>query len=208
MQSNVRLLQELGEYISNNLLKNVDVSFSLEKDELTLCVGSDSIIQTLLFLRDDARCQFKVLVDVCGVDFIEREKRFEVVYQLLSLKYNHRVRVKVSADEATVVPTATHVFSAANWLEREVWDMYGIAFSGHPDLRRILSDYGFEGHAQRKDFPLTGYVELRYDNEKRQVVYEPVQLQQEFRSFDFMSPWEGTEYVLPGDEKANAEVKK
>lgn len=159
-------------------------------------------MRALTFLRDDTNCLFKILVDVCGVDYPEREERFEVVYHLLSLKHNQRIRVKVSTDEDTPVPSVVGVFSTANWFEREVWDLYGVFFSDHPDLRRILTDYGFEGHPLRKDFPLTGYVEVRYDDEQKRVVYEPVKLTQEFRRFDFLSPWEGAQYVLPGDEKA------
>jgi NADH-quinone oxidoreductase subunit C len=143
-----------------------------------------------------------VLIDICGVDYPEREQRFEVVYHLLSPRENQRIRVKCETDEKTPVPSVVAVFPAANWFEREAYDMYGIMFSGHPDLRRILTDYGFQGFPLRKDFPLTGYVEVRYDDAQKRVVYEPVKLTQEFRSFDFMSPWEGTDYVLPGDEKA------
>jgi NADH-quinone oxidoreductase subunit C len=143
-----------------------------------------------------------VLVDICGADYPDREKRFDVVYNLLSLRHNTRIRLKVETDEDTPVPSCTGVYSAAGWFEREAWDLYGIYFSDHPDLRRILTDYGFEGHPLRKDFPLTGYVELRYDPDQRRVVYEPVKLKQEFRSFDFLSPWEGMSHVLPGDEKA------
>jgi NADH-quinone oxidoreductase subunit C len=153
-------------------------------------------------LRDDSQCLFEVLIDICGVDYPEREKRFEVVYHLLSPRRNLRIRVKCETDADTAVPSAVEVFPAANWFEREAYDMYGILFSGHPDLRRILTDYGFQGFPLRKDFPLTGYVEVRYDDAQKRVVYDPVNLPQEFRSFDFMSPWEGTDYVLPGDEKA------
>ncbi len=160
-------------------------------------------LETLLwFLRDDENCQFVQLTDICGVDYPEREQRFEVVYNLLSMKQNARLRVKVATDANTPVPSVVGVYSAAGWYEREVWDMYGVLFSGHPDLRRILTDYGFDGHPQRRDFPLTGYVELRYDEEQKRVVYEPVKLNQAYRTFDFLSPWEGSEYVLPGDEKA------
>jgi NADH-quinone oxidoreductase subunit C len=156
----------------------------------------------LEFLRDNTHCLFTQLIDIAGVDYPQRPKRFEVVYQLLSLKRNMRLRVKVATDDATPVPSAVGVYSAAGWFEREVWDMYGVLFSGNPDLRRILTDYGFDGHPQRKDFPLTGYVELRYDVEQKRVVYEPVKLNQAYRSFDFLSPWEGSPaYVLPGDEK-------
>ena len=160
----------------------------------------------LTFLRDDANCQFKLLMDVCGVDYPDRDERFDVVYNLLSLKLNQRVRVKVTTDEDTPVPSVTGVFRSANWYEREAWDLYGIFFSDHPDLRRILTDYGFEGHPLRKDFPLTGYVEVRYDDEQKRVVYEPVKLTQEFRTFDFLSPWEGMTRVLPGDEKATTDA--
>ena len=154
------------------------------------------------FLRDDPRLAFINLTDVCGVDWPQREKRFDVVYHFLSPRQNMRIRVKVATDEATPVPSITPVFPGADWFEREAYDFYGILFTGHPDLRRILTDYGFEGHPLRKDFPLTGYVEVRYDDEQKRVVYEPVKLAQEFRDFDFLSPWEGTDYVLPGDEKA------
>jgi NADH-quinone oxidoreductase subunit C len=170
--------------------------------ELTIEVNWDAIVTVLTFLRDDTNCQFRQLIDICGVDYPGRERRFEVVYHLLSLRHNQRIRVKLSTDESTPVPSATGVFSAAGWWEREAWDLYGILFSGHPDLRRILTDYGFEGHPLRKDFPLTGHVEVRYDDEQKRVVYEPVKLTQEFRSFDFLSPWEGMPSTLPGDEKA------
>jgi NADH-quinone oxidoreductase subunit C len=172
--------------------------------ELTLDVERDKTVEALTFLRDNSLCRFEVLIDICGVDWPAREKRFDVVYHLLSPRLNQRVRVKLQTDEATPVARAVGVFSAANWFEREAYDMYGILFSGHPDLRRILTDYGFQGHPLRKDFPLTGYVEVRYNDELKRVVYEPVELTQEFRSFDFESPWEGTQYVLPGDEKAGA----
>lgn len=194
-------LKDLGEYITGQLPKDV-ASFDLRLGELCLNARADGIVRVLSFLRDDVNCRFKQLVDVCGVDYPEREPRFEVVYNLLSLTNNNRIRVKVQTDEDTPVPTVTGVFSAANWWEREAWDMYGIYFSDHPDLRRILTDYGFEGHPLRKDFPLTGYKEIRYDDELKRVVYEPVKLTQEFRSFDFLSPWEGVQPLLPGDEKA------
>ena len=154
------------------------------------------------FLRDDAGCQFISIIDVCGADYPSRVKRFDVVYHLLSPKQNLRIRIKVQADEETLVPSLTGVYPGADWFERETYDLYGVLFSGHPDLRRILTDYGFEGHPLRKDFPLTGFVEVRYDDEAKRVIYEPVELKQEFRNFDFLSPWEGTDYVLPGDEKA------
>ena len=170
--------------------------------ELVLRTTRLQIVSLLTYLRDDPACLFKQLIDVAGVDYPDRAERFEVVYQLLSLKYNVRVRVKVSTYEKSTVPSVSSVFSSATWFEREVWDMYGVYFSDHPDLRRILTDYGFDGHPQRKDFPLTGYVELRYDVEQKRVVYEPVKLNQAYRSFDYLSPWEGPDYVLPGDEKA------
>ncbi len=170
--------------------------------ELTVETSPDTILPVLTHLRDDAACLFISLIDICGVDHPARAKRFDVVYHLLSPRHNRRIRVKVEADAATPVPSAVAVFPAANWFERETYDLYGVVFSGHPDLRRILTDYGFEGHPLRKDFPLTGFVELRYDNEQKRVVYEPVVLRQEFRNFDFLSPWEGADYVLPGDEKA------
>lgn len=170
--------------------------------ELTLTVARDKIIDVLTTLRDDPACRFECLIDICGVDYPERPLRFEVVYHLLSLRKNQRIRVKLATDEDTPVASVIEIFPAANWFEREAYDMYGILFSNHPDLRRLLTDYGFQGYPLRKDFPLTGYVEVRYDDEQKRVVYEPVKLNQEFRSFDFESPWEGTTYVLPGDEKA------
>lgn len=197
----VLALQDLGEHISGALEQEVletEVAF----DELMVTVRRDAIVKVLTFLRDDANCQFKILVDVCGVDYPEREDRFDVVYNMLSLTHNRRVRVKLHTNEDTPVPSVVDVFAAANWFEREAWDLYGIMFADHPDLRRILTDYGFEGHPLRKDFPLTGHVEVRYDDEQKRVVYEPVKLVQDFRRFDFLSPWEGTETVLPGDEKA------
>jgi NADH-quinone oxidoreductase subunit C len=170
--------------------------------ELTISVAADAIVRVLAHLRDDPRSLFVCLIDICGVDYPERERRFDVVYHLLSPRMNRRIRVKIETDERTPVPSVTSLFPAANWFERETYDLYGVVFSDHPDMRRILTDYGFEGHPLRKDFPLTGFVELRYDNEQKRVVYEPVVLRQEFRNFDFLSPWEGTDYVLPGDEKA------
>ncbi|HWK38820.1 MAG TPA: NADH-quinone oxidoreductase subunit C [Hyphomicrobium sp.] len=171
--------------------------------ELTLDIAREKIIEVLTFLRDDEGCQFEVLIDICGVDWPGREARFDVVYHLLSPRLNQRIRIKLMTDETTPVASTVGVFSASNWFEREAYDMYGILFSGHPDLRRLLTDYGFQGYPLRKDFPLTGYVEVRYDEEQKRVVYEPVELAQEFRSFDFESPWEGTRTVLPGDEKAS-----
>jgi NADH-quinone oxidoreductase subunit C len=197
-------LQELSDHLQACLADAV-VSASIALGELIVTVQRQSIVRVTTFLRDDANCQFKQLIDICGVDYPSREQRFEVVYNLLSLKHNLRIRVKVLTDEDTPVPSIFEVYSAAPWFEREAWDLYGIFFSDHPDLRRILTDYGFEGHPLRKDFPLTGFVELRYDDEQKRVIYEPVKLTQDFRSFDFLSPWEGmTNVMLPGDEKAEA----
>jgi NADH-quinone oxidoreductase subunit C len=170
--------------------------------ELTVTTTIDRLIGLLTFLRDDPRCLFKQLVDICGADYPQRAQRFDVVYHLLSLRHNKRVRVKVATDENTPVPSAAAIFPSAPWFERETWDLYGVWFADHPDLRRILTDYGFDGHPLRKDFPLTGFVEMRYDDEQKRVVYEPVKLAQEFRRFDFLSPWEGVRQALPGDEKA------
>jgi len=178
------------------------ISTHMTFGELTVVARRETIVELLRYLRDDTRMQFWSIVDICGVDYPDREERFEVVYHLLSPRQNLRIRVKVTTDEATPVPSATAVYPGADWFERECWDMYGILFTGHPDLRRLLTDYGFDGHPQRKDFPLTGYVEVRYDDEMKRVVYEPVELRQEFRDFDFLSPWEGVDYALPGDEKA------
>ena len=193
-------LKDLGEYVAA-ALPNEILGATTANDELAFTVHRHAVLKVLKFLRDDANCQFKLLMDVCGADYPERENRFDVVYNLLSLVHNVRARIKLSTDEASPVPSASGLFSSAAWWEREAWDMYGIAFSDHPDLRRILTDYGFDGHPLRKDFPLTGYVEVRYDDEQKRVVYEPVKLTQEFRSFDFLSPWEGVPR-LPGDEKA------
>jgi NADH-quinone oxidoreductase subunit C len=178
------------------------VGSAIRLGELTLQTAPQHLLALLTFLRDDPKCLFRQLVDVCGVDYPERPLRFDVVYHLLSHRLNRRVRVKLQTDEDTPVPSAAPVHPAAAWFEREIWDLYGVWFADHPDLRRILTDYGFEGHPLRKDFPLTGFVELRYDEEQKRVVYEPVKLTQEFRRFDFLSPWEGARYVLPGDEKA------
>ena len=195
-------LSELGEYVGTALSQEV-IEVKVAFGELMLLTRPEYIVRVLTFLRDDSNCQFKCLVDICGVDFPDHPQRFEVVYNLLSHTANQRVRVKLRTDEETPVPSAVSVFVNADWYEREAWDMYGILFSDHPDLRRILTDYGFDGHPMRKDFPLTGYVEVRYDDEQKRVVYEPVKLTQEFRTFDFLSPWEGAQYVLPGDEKAD-----
>jgi len=198
-------LKELDEFIAARLGDKI-LEREVSRGELSITVHRDNIVGTLTLLRDDVHCQFKLLMDLCGVDYPENEERFCVVYNLLSLPLNLRIRVKVWTSEDVPVPSVTGIYSAANWWEREAWDMYGIYFTDHPDLRRILTDYGFEGHPLRKDFPLTGYVEVRYDDEQKRVVYEPVKLQQEFRSFDFLSPWEGMTPMLPGDEKAEVEA--
>jgi NADH-quinone oxidoreductase subunit C len=191
------LLDEIAPALGDVLLDS-----NIVRGELTIRVQASTIARVLSYLRDDPNCQFKLLVDLCGVDYPEREERFEVVYHLLSPRQNHRIRVKVTTDETTPVPSVTGVFSSAMWYEREAWDLFGIYFSDHPDLRRLLTDYGFEGHPLRKDFPQTGYVEVRYDDEQKRVIYEPISLRQDWRSFDFLSPWEGTG-LLPGDEKAD-----
>jgi NADH-quinone oxidoreductase subunit C len=195
------ILRELGEHVTQALPGAV-TGYALTHGELTLQAEAGKIVKVTQFLRDDPKCQFFSFVDVCGVDWPARAKRFDVVYHLLSPKRNLRVRIKVETDEDTPVPSITGVFPGANWFERETYDLYGVLFTGHPDLRRLLTDYGFDGHPLRKDFPLTGFVEVRWDDSLKRVVYEPVRLAQEFRNFDFLSPWEGTDYVLPGDEKA------
>jgi NADH-quinone oxidoreductase subunit C len=192
-------LAALGERITAALPDAVN-SAKVAFGELTVEAEASDIRAVLTYLRDI--CGFKTLVDICGVDWPARSKRFDVVYHLLSLTTNRRIRVKVRTDEATPVPSAIPVFVGAGWFERECWDLYGVKFEGHPDLRRLLTDYGFEGHPLRKDFPLTGFVELRYDDDTKRVVYQPVQLVQEYRDFDFLSPWEGAPHILPGDEKA------
>lgn len=194
-------LSELGDYLELKLEDSL-LGFVVAYGELTIDIKSDSVVSVMRTLRDDPRCQFISFIDVCGVDYPERVQRFDVVYHLLSPAQNLRIRVRLVAGEDTLVPSVTSIFPGADWFEREAYDLYGILFSGHPDLRRILTDYGFEGHPLRKDFPLTGFVEVRYDEERKRVVYEPVALAQEFRKFDYLSPWEGTDYVLPGDEKA------
>lgn len=195
---------DLAEHIVESLDGSV-ISYDITHDEMVILAKREDICKVLQFLRDDSECQFKMLMSICGVDYPDREERFEVVYNLLSLSQNNRVRVKISVEENALVPTATKIFSTAGWFERETWDLYGIYFDGHLDLRRILTDYGFEGHPLRKDFPLTGYVELRYDEEQRRVVYEPVELMQDFRNFDYLSPWEGmTSVQFSEDEREEA----
>ncbi|MBM7049527.1 MULTISPECIES: NADH-quinone oxidoreductase subunit C [Rhizobium] len=196
-------LNELAAYLTE--VRSALISSSeIKYGELNVTTTAENVIALLTFLRDDAKCGFVNMTDICGVDWPQRAERFDVVYHLLSPKKNLRIRIKVPVGEDQPVPSACGIYPGADWFERETWDMYGVLFTGHPDLRRILTDYGFEGHPLRKDFPTTGFVEVRYDDAAKRVVYEPVELKQEFRNFDFLSPWEGTDYVLPGDEKAKA----
>jgi NADH-quinone oxidoreductase subunit C len=198
----VSKLADLGESIKAALpgaVKEFDISF----EQLTLALEAEKIVEVVRHLRDDPTCCFVNITDITAVDYPGREKRFDVVYHFLSPTLNTRIRLKAEADEATQVPSIIEVFPGADWFEREAYDLYGVIFTGHPDMRRILTDYGFDGHPLRKDFPLTGFVEVRYDDQEKRVLYEPVRLNQEFRKFDFLSPWEGADYpVLPGDEKA------
>ena len=194
-------LNDLGAYLADRLGPALH-GWKVTLGELTIETGPGELKELMAFLRDDRGCRFGCLIDICGVDYPDREQRFEVVYHLLSPWLNHRIRVRIATDETTPVPSVIELFRCANWFEREAYDLYGILFEGHPDLRRLLTDYGFQGHPLRKDFPLTGFVELRYDDELKRVVYEPVKLQQEYRSFDFLSPWEGMDTAIPGDEKA------
>jgi NADH-quinone oxidoreductase subunit C len=197
-------LQELGRHIEVSLSDAVR-SVEILLGELIIRIEPSKVVKVMTFLRDDTNCRFQQMMDLTAADYPDRVERFDVIYNLLSLRHNQRIRVKLSTDEDTPVPSITGVYTVANWFEREIWDLFGVFFSDHPDLRRILTDYGFEGHPMRKDFPLTGYVEMRYDDEQKRVVYEPVKLQQDFRSFDFLSPWEGmTNVMLAGDEKAEA----
>jgi len=205
LSDNSAALKDLKDLVVSQLANEI-LETEIRYGELTVIAKRDDILKVLTFLRDDTGCLFKQLIDVCGADYPERVERFDVVYHMLSLKHNLRIRVKVRTDEESPVPSCVSLFSAADWFERETWDMYGIFFAGHPDPRRLLTDYGFEGHPLRKDFPLTGYVEVRYDDEQKRVVYEPVKLVQDFRNFDFESPWEGIQNVLPGDEKAEGKA--
>ncbi|WP_102782819.1 MULTISPECIES: NADH-quinone oxidoreductase subunit C [Thalassospira] len=205
LSDNSAALKDLKDLVVSQLANEI-LETEIRYGELTVIAKRDDILKVLTFLRDDTGCLFKQLIDVCGADYPERAERFDVVYHMLSLKHNLRIRVKVRTDEEIPVPSCVSLFSAADWFERETWDMYGIFFAGHPDPRRLLTDYGFEGHPLRKDFPLTGYVEVRYDDEQKRVVYEPVKLVQDFRNFDFESPWEGIQNVLPGDEKAEGKA--
>ena len=196
-------LGQLAEHIKlrrPNEVIGTDVAFG----ELTVTATASGILDLLDFLRSDSSCRFSTLVDITAVDYPSRQQRFDVVWHFLSMYQNHRIRVKVAIREDEMLPTLTAIYPAANWFEREIFDMFGILFTGHPDLRRILTDYGFSGHPLRKDFPTTGYVEVRYDDAEKRVIYEPVSLVQEYRQFDFLSPWEGVQYALPGDEKGAA----
>jgi NADH-quinone oxidoreductase subunit C len=198
-------LKELGEHIAAAIdddIRGWRVAFG----ELTIDAHAARIAHVLKFLRDDTLCRFIQLIDICGADYPERAKRFDVVYHLLSMHNNSRIRVKIEAGEDETVPSVRDIYPCADWFEREAFDMYGVFFAGHTDMRRLLTDYGFEGHPLRKDFPLTGHVEVRYDDEQKRVAYQPVKLVQEFRNFDYLSPWEGAQYVLPGDEKAKGKA--
>jgi len=197
-------LRDIGEHIASELEASV-IGWRIALGELTVEARRDRIVEVLTFLRDNPENRFVTLIDLTAVDLPERADRFDVVYHLLSLKQNVRVRVKIATNEETPVPSITGVFPVADWYEREAFDMYGVLFDGHPDLRRLLTDYGFDGHPLRKDFPLSGHVEVRYDEEAKRVIYQPVTLVQEFRDFDYLSPWEGAKYILPGDEKSDAE---
>ncbi|AEI88439.1 MAG: NADH-quinone oxidoreductase subunit C [Candidatus Midichloria mitochondrii] len=195
-------LESFKDFLLSSDRKHAMINYHIEHNELFVILGLNFLRDFLVFLKTNEKFSFQVLTDLCGVDYPDREDRFQVVYNLLSLTSNLRLTIKINAKEDQLVPSVCDIYSAANWYEREAWDMYGIYFSGHPDLRRILTDYGFIGHPMRKDFPLTGFSEVRYDIEKKKVIYEKVKLTQDFRSFDFASPWEGTDYILPGDEKA------
>jgi NADH-quinone oxidoreductase subunit C len=183
-------------------------SLQIADDEIVISSAATSLLRLIQFLKEDQNCKFNILIDICGVDYPEKDKRFEVVYHFLSLSVNRRIRVKLMTDEGTKVPSIVDLFPSAGWYEREVYDLFGVIFSGNTDLRRLLTDYGFKGHPLRKDFPLTGYVEVRYDEEQKRVIYEPVKLTQEFRNFDFVSPWEGMNRILPGDERAEELAKE
>ncbi len=196
-------LRELAAHIQEARPDSV-VSTGIAYGELNVTVALSHLVSFVEFLKTDQTCRFSTLVDITGIDWPERAKRFDVVYQFLSMYRNQRIRIRVEVGEEDMVPSIVTVYPAANWFEREVFDMFGVLFSGHPDLRRILTDYGFRGYPLRKDFPTTGYIEVRYDEEQKRVVYEPVKLVQEYRMFDFMSPWEGAQYILPGDDKAKA----
>ncbi len=206
MSEQTEALHDLGEHIATAMpdaVRRFDIKFG----DLTLYAERDAIVSLADFLKRDALCDFATLIDICGVDYPERGQRFEIVYHFLSMRMNHRVRVKIRTDEEAAVPTMVNLHPSANWFEREAFDMYGVRFAGHPDMRRLLTDYGFEGYPLRKDFPLTGYTEIRYDDLEKRIVHEPVELTQEYRNFDFLSPWEGIATVIPGDEKAEEETE-
>jgi NADH-quinone oxidoreductase subunit C len=200
-------LDTLGQSIKKALGASV-TGYAVTRGELTLTVKAADIVKVARFLRDDPACLFTCMIDVTALDWPGREKRFDVVYHLLSPRINQRIRVKAELAESETIASLIDVYRGVDWFEREAYDLYGVLFTGHPDMRRILTDYGFEGYPLRKDFPLTGFVEVRYDDEQKRVVYDPVRLAQEFRNFDFLSPWEGTDYVLPGDEKAGTNAVK
>jgi NADH-quinone oxidoreductase subunit C len=205
--ADIAALEDLQEAIATRK-GDVVLDAAVTHGELSVTVPLTAVPDFLQHLKNDGNCRFTTLIDITAVDWPEREQRFDLVYHLLSMRLNQRIRVRAAVREGDLAPSVTEIFPAADWYEREVFDLYGVLFSGHPDLRRILTDYGFRGHPLRKDFPTTGYVEVRYDEEAKRVVYEPVKLTQEYRLFDFMSPWEGAEYILPGDEKTGAEKGK
>ncbi|MFL6818637.1 MAG: NADH-quinone oxidoreductase subunit C [Bradyrhizobium sp.] len=198
-------LDNLGKKIVSGL-NGMATEYSVALDELTVAVKTEKLVEAVQFIRDNPECRFISIIDITAVDYPGRENRFDVIYHFLSPTLNTRVRLRAQASETTLVPSIVEVFPGADWFEREAYDLYGVIFVGHPDMRRILTDYGFEGHPLRKDFPLTGFVEVRYDDQEKRVLYEPVRLNQEFRNFDFLSPWEGADYPLPGDEKTGPKV--
>ena len=200
-------LDRLGQTIKKALGASV-MGHAVVRGELTMSVKAADIVKVARFLRDDPSCLFICMIDVTAIDWPGREKRFDVVYHLLSPRINQRIRVKAEIAEGETIASLIEIYRGVDWFEREAYDLYGVLFTGHPDMRRILTDYGFEGYPLRKDFPLTGFVEVRYDDEQKRVVYDPVRLAQEFRNFDFQSPWEGTDYILPGDEKAGTNAVK
>lgn len=201
-------LQELADYLTEKRSEDVLATHINDMGELSVDVTPAHLVEFIDFLKTDRTCRFSTLIDITAVDYPSRDRRFDVVYHFLSMYQNHRIRVKAAIREEDTLPSISGVIPSAGWYEREVYDMFGILFTGHADLRRLLTDYGFRGHPLRKDFPTSGYTEVRYDEELKRVVYEPVSLVQEYRQFDFMSPWEGAEYILPGDEKAKEEAAK
>jgi NADH-quinone oxidoreductase subunit C len=197
------VINDFVKLIKTSAIYKLVISLQEAKEEITLELEAENLLVVAKYLKESPELKLHMLMDICGCDYPQRQKRFEVVYQFLSLTFNKRITLKIKVAEGAIVPSLKPIFKSAGWFEREVWDMYGIMFRGHDDLRKILTDYGFQGHPLRKDYPLTGYTEVRYDVAKKTVVSEPVELVQDFRNFDFASPWSGTDYVLPGDEKAS-----